>query len=76
MTDGIEAVRALNLPGCPTAHFLTDPSEALAVPPWEAGAAVLGAYLGASTAGAQGRHDGLRPPTPPPTVTSRDGHGG
>lgn len=25
-------MRALNLPGCPTAHFLTDLSEALAVP--------------------------------------------
>ena len=32
MTDGIKAVRALNLPGCPIAHFLTDLSKALAVP--------------------------------------------
>ena len=49
MTDGIEAVRALNLPGCPTAHFLTDLSEALAVPSlrgtwWVP--RVLGAYWG------------------------------
>lgn len=68
MTDGIEAVRALNLPGCPTAHFLTDLSEALAVPSlggtwWVP--RVLGAYWG----GFHGRGSGQarmasRAPTP------------
>ena len=60
MTDGIEAVRALNLPGCPTAHFLTDLSEALAVPSlggtwWVP--RVLGAYWG----GFHGRGSGVNP---------------